>query len=184
MALFLTVLTGLIYPGLITGLCQLLFPYQANGSLIRKDGQVIGSELIGQRFTKPEYFHGRPSAAGAEGYDATASGGSNLGPASKELYDRVKADIAEYRKENPTLKGPVPGDAVTTSASGLDPDITIANANAQAARVAKSRGVELSAIQDLVRSSIQNRELGFLGERRINVLKLNLALDRKFPRKQ
>jgi K+-transporting ATPase ATPase C chain len=183
MTLFLTVLTGLIYPGLITGLCQLFFPYQANGSLIEKDGQVIGSALIGQRFTKPEYFHGRPSAAGADGYDATASGGSNLGPASKELYDRVKADIEKYRKENPTFKGPVPSDAVTASASGLDPDISIANANAQAARVAEARGVELTAVQELIRLLTQNRELGFLGEPRVNVLKLNLALDRRFPKK-
>ena len=178
MMLFLTILTGFIYPGVITGLCQIVFPHQANGSLVTRNGRVIGSLLIGQNFSKPEYFHPRPSAAGNDGYDPTASGGSNLGPTSQKLYDRVKASAAQFRKENPAYSGPIPADAVTASGSGLDPEISIANATAQAPRVAKARGVKETAIVNLIHSAAQGRDLQFLGEQRVNVLTLNLALDR------
>ena len=124
--LLLTILTGLIYPGLVTGLCQLLFPHTANGSLVVVNGEVKGSRLLGQNFSKPEYFHPRPSAAGNDGYDATASAGSNLGPTNQKLVDRVKGDVAKFRKENPEYQGPIPADMVTASASGLDPDISLA----------------------------------------------------------
>ena len=134
--LLLTVLTGLIYPGVVTGLCQVLFPRPANGSLLEVEGQIVGSTLLGQNFSKPEFFHPRPSAAGTDGYDATASSGSNLGPTNQKLIDRVKADIAKFRKENPAYQGPIPADMLTTSASGLDPDISPASALAQAPRVA------------------------------------------------
>ena len=148
--LALTVLTGLLYPGVVTGLSQLLFRQQANGSLIVKDGHVVGSSLIGQNFTKPEYFHPRPSAAGNDGYDASASSGSNLGPTSQKLIDRVKADVASFRKENPDYQGPIPADMVTASASGLDPHISPASAQAQAARVAKARGVRVDQVNSLI----------------------------------
>lgn len=180
MVAILTILTGLIYPGVVTGLCQVLFTKQADGSLIVRDGQVIGSSLIAQNFTKPEYFHPRPSNAGNDGYDPTASGGSNLGPTSQKLYDRVKASAAQFRKENPDYSGPIPADALTASGSGLDPHISIANAHAQAARVAKARGVSPSRIEQLISSDTERRDLGFLGEPRVNVLKLNLELDRQF----
>src|SRR5438309_7937271 len=137
--ILLTVLTGLVYPGVVTGLCQFLFQHQANGSLVRRNGQIVGSALLGQNFSRAEYFHPRPSAAGTDGYDATASGGSNLGPTSQKLYDRVKMSADQFRKENPTYTGPIPADALTASASGLDPDISLANANAQVARVADAR---------------------------------------------
>jgi K+-transporting ATPase ATPase C chain len=180
-ALF-TVATGLIYPGVVTGVCQVLFKHQANGSLITKNGQVIGSALLGQNFAKVEYFHPRPSAAGSDGYDATASGGSNLGPTNQKLYDRVKAGADQFRKDNPDYHGPIPADALTASGSGLDPQISVANADAQAARVAKARGASLSSVQSLIASATNGRDLGFLGEPGVNVLKLNLALDQQLPK--
>ncbi len=179
MIVLLTVLTGLIYPGVVTGLCQVFFRNQANGSLIVRNGQIVGSALIGQNFAKPEYFHPRPSAAGNDGYDPTASGGSNLGPTSQKLYDRISAAAAQFRKENPDFSGPIPADALTASGSGLDPHISIANAMAQAARIAKARGGTTSRIEQLIASNTEGRDLGFLGEPRVNVLKLNLALDRQ-----
>ena len=182
MTVFLTVLTGLVYPGAVTGLCQVLFHDRAHGSLIKKDGQVIGSRLIGQNFAKPEYFHPRPSAAGNDGYDGTASGGSNYGPTNQKLYDRVKASVDQFRKENPEFTGPVPADAVTASASGLDPEISVENAMAQAARVAKARGADDNKMEELIASATKQRDLGFLGEARVNVLNLNLLLDQRIPK--
>jgi K+-transporting ATPase ATPase C chain len=178
MVIVLTVFTGLVYPGLVTGLCQILFRDQANGSLVTENGRVTGSRLLSQSFTRPEYFHPRPSAAGNDGYDPTASGGSNLGPTSQKLYDRVKASADRFRKENPDYSGPIPADALTASASGLDPDITVANANAQAARVAKARGMSIEQVSGLITSATKRRDIGFLGEPRVNVLELNLSLDR------
>jgi potassium-transporting ATPase KdpC subunit len=178
LTVLLTILTGLVYPGVVTGLCQLLFHHQANGSLITVNQKLVGSELIGQNFHRPEYFHPRPSAAGNDGYDATASSGSNLGPTSQKLYDRIKASAADFRKENPTFTGPIPADALTASASGLDPEISLANATAQADRVAKARGEDVSKVQNLIDAMASGRELGLLGEPRVNVLKLNMALDR------
>jgi K+-transporting ATPase ATPase C chain len=179
MVLLLTIVTGLIYPGVVTGLCQMLFHDKANGSLIKRNGHVIGSLLIGQNFAKPEYFHPRPSAAGNDGYDATASGGSNLGPTSQKLADRMKASAAQFRKENPDYAGPIPADALTTSGSGLDPHISVANANAQAARVAKARGADPIVIEAAIAAATENRDLGFLGEACVNVLQLNLKLDQR-----
>ena len=181
--LALTVLTGLLYPGAVTGLSQLLFHRQANGSLMVKDGHVVGSSLIGQNFVKPEYFHPRPSAAGNGGYDASSSSGSNLGPTSQKLIDRVKADIATFRKENPDYYGPIPADMLTASGSGLDPDISPASAMAQATRVAKARGVGLEQVNALVEQNTAQPTFGLLGDSRVNVLKLNLALDERFPQK-
>ena len=180
MTLVLTVLAGLLYPGLVTGIAKVIFPHQANGSLIEVNGKVVGSELIGQKFTKPEYFQGRPSAAG-DGYDAANSGASNYGPTNQKLVDRIKADAEKFRKENPDFTGPIPADLLTASASGLDPDLSPASAAAQAARVAKARGVGEAQIQELVDRVTKGRDLGFLGEPRVNVLKLNLALDEKYP---
>ena len=182
MTVLMTVLAGLLYPGLVTGACQLLFRNQANGSLIVRDGHVIGSALIGQSFTRPEYFHPRPSAAGNDGYDPTASQASNLGPTSQKLYDRIKASADQFRKENPAYSGPIPADALAASGSGLDPEISVANANAQAARIAESRHVPLSLVERLVAAATESRDLGFLGEPRVNVLKLNLDLDRQLRR--
>jgi len=235
MMVALTVLTGLIYPGVVTGLCQVFFPARANGSLIVAHGQAIGSELIGQNFTKPEYFQPRPSAAGG-GYDATASGASNLGPTSAKLirgttkmddkknevvdFDGIDLRIVHFCLDNgipyessapldrfrdasgalddvklikafnddkePLLfkaKAPIPADAVTGSGSGLDPHISPASAQAQAARVAKARGVAADQVGQLVARLTEGPDLGFLGEPRVNVLKLNLAMDRQFPRK-
>ena len=183
MMLVLTVLTGLLYPGVVTGLCQLLFPARANGSLIVSHGQVIGSELIGQNFKKPEYFQPRPSAAGNDGYDPTASSPSNLGPTSQKLADRVKDSVASFRKSNPDYTGPIPPDLVTTSGSGLDPDISPASAEAQAARIAKARGIPVERVRDLIAKHTQERDLGFMGEARVNVLEINLALDQAAPRR-
>jgi K+-transporting ATPase ATPase C chain len=235
MMLVMTVLTGLVYPAVITGIAQVVFRDQANGSLIVSNGQVVGSRLIGQNFTKPEYFHPRPSAAGS-GYDPTASAGSNLGPTSAKLINGttkkdekgnevadflgIKARIVHYCIDNDiayessvpldnfkdaqgnlddakligafndekaalvfTPKTPIPADAVTASASGLDPHISPANAQAQAARVAKARGVSMEQVQGVIAQHTEGRSLGLLGEPRVNVLQLNLALDQQFPRK-
>jgi K+-transporting ATPase ATPase C chain len=182
MTLVLTVLTGLIYPGIVTGLCQMLFPNQANGSLIYKDGKVIGSSLIGQNFTKPEYFQPRPSAAG-NGYDATASSGSNLGPTSQKLVDRVRASADKFHKDNPNFTGPVPADLLTASGSGLDPHLSPESADAQVDRIAQARGASPQDIRNLVAQLTESRDLGFLGEPRVNVLRLNRALDEKYGRK-
>jgi len=177
LTLLTTVLLGLIYPLVITGLAQLLFPRQANGSLIIADNRVIGSELIGQDFTRPGYFHPRPSAAGS-GYDPTASGGSNFGPTSRKLAERVAASVSELIRENPGLRpGKIPVDMVTTSASGLDPDVSPADAYAQVARVAKGRRMSEDRVRMLVESNVTGRQFGFLGEPRVNVLRLNRALD-------
>jgi K+-transporting ATPase ATPase C chain len=181
MTLLLTVLTGLIYPGVVTGLCQIFFKNQADGSLLLRDGRVIGSSLIGQNFTRPEYFQPRLSAAGNDGYDGTASQGSNLGPTSQKLADRVKASVETFRKQNPDFQGPIPGDLLTASGSGLDPHLTPEAADAQASRVAKARGVAAGQIQQLVAQFTEGRDLGFLGEPRVNVLLLNLALDQRYP---
>jgi len=175
------VLTGLAYPLAVTGLCQVFFRHQANGSLIAANGTTLGSELIGQSFTRPEYFHGRPSAAGDKGYDGLASGAANLGPTNQKLADRVRDDVKAFRAENPAFSGPVPADTVTSSASGLDPDISPASAEAQVARVAAARGLTADALRQLVAANTAGRDLGFLGEPRVNVLKLNLALDEAAP---
>ena len=167
---------GLIYPFAMTGLAQLLFPNQANGSLVRVNGKVVGSDIIGQLWAKPQYFHGRPSAAG-KGYDPTSTGGTNLGPTSKKLIDATKALIAQLRKENPNASGPPPMDLVTSSGSGIDPDISPEGAYYQAVRVATARGVSVDRINGLIAAHVHGRELGFLGEPHVNVLELNLALD-------
>src|SRR5579863_2978272 len=175
MTLVLTVLTGLIYPGIVTGLCQMLFPKQANGSLEYKDGKIIGSTLIGQNFRKPEYFQPRPSNAG-NGYDATASGGSNLGPTNQKLVDRVKASADKFRNDNPDFSGTIPSDLLTSSGSGLDPHLSPESADAQVDRVAKARGANAQDIRALVAQFTEGRDLGFLGEPRVNVLRLNESL--------
>ena len=180
--LLFTILTGVIYPVGITGLCQLLFPRQANGSLVTaSNGQVIGSSLLGQNFTKPEYFHPRPSNST---YDATNSGGSNFGPTNKKLVDRVKADTEAFRRDNPDFTGPIPSDMLTASGSGLDPDISRASADAQVSRVAHARGTDVSKVQDLIARHAEGRTLGLLGEVRVNVLELNRALDEESPLKK
>jgi K+-transporting ATPase ATPase C chain len=187
MIVVMTVITGLVYPLGMTGLAQLFFPHQANGSLVEKDGKVIGSSLIGQNFTSDRYFHGRPSATTepdpkdpsktiAAPYAADNSGGSNLGPTNQALIDRVRADADKLAKENPGP--PIPVDLVTTSASGLDPDITPAAALFQVPRVAKTRHIDPAALRALVEARTRGRLFGVLGEDRVNVLELNLALDR------
>jgi K+-transporting ATPase ATPase C chain len=173
-ALVTTVLVGLGYPLLVTGIAGAVFPHKAAGSLILKDGQVLGSELLAQSFTSDKYFHPRPSAAG-NGYDATASGGSNLAQSNKTLVDRIQGSIDKLSKENPGR--PVPIDLVTTSGSGLDPDITPDSAYFEAPRVAKARGLGEDRIRQLIDQQINGRQLGVLGEPRVNVLELNLALD-------
>jgi potassium-transporting ATPase KdpC subunit len=179
MVVVLTVMLGIIYPLLMTGISQVVFPSQANGSLVRdSSGTVIGSAILAQNFTQPQYFHPRPSAAGSDGYDATNSGGSNLGPTNQKLIDAVKDRTDAYRDENSlAADAPVPVDAVTASASGLDPDISPANALIQASRVAKARGLSEDQVHTLVNQNTEGRTLGILGEPRVNVLKLNLALD-------
>jgi K+-transporting ATPase ATPase C chain len=178
MGLF-TALLGLAYPLAVTGVAQAAFPVQANGSLVRDGGgRVIGSALIGQAFAKPGYFHGRPSAAG-NGYDAAASSGSNMGPLNDKLIDREKTDAAALRAENPGAI--IPADAVTTSASGLDPDVSPANARFQAPRIAKARGVPENEVTALIDGQVQRPLLGFIGQPRVNVLALNRALDARFP---
>jgi K+-transporting ATPase ATPase C chain len=183
MTIATTVLLGILYPLLVTGLAQWIFPQQANGQLIRgKDEVVVGSRLIGQPFSGPGYFHSRPSSAGAAGYDATASGGSNLGPTNAQLITRVNGDVRKLQAENPGT--PVPVDLVTTSGSGLDPDISPAAAEFQIRRVAAERKIPEADVARLVLENSENRQWGFLGEPRVNVLALNLALDARYGRRR
>ncbi len=182
MTLVTLVLTGLAYPLAMTGLARVLFPYRANGSLVTVDGRVVGSELIGQAFKAAHYFQSRPSAAGADGWDATGSSGSNLGPTSQKLKDRVVADVARLQSENPQATGPVPGELVTASASGLDPHVSPEAARWQAPRVAAARNVAVADVLALIERRVEARTLGFLGEPRVNVLRLNLDLDERFGR--
>jgi potassium-transporting ATPase KdpC subunit len=175
------ILTGVVYPFAMTGLAQVLFHNQANGSLVRDDkGAVVGSELIGQAFASPAYVQGRPSAAGNNGYDATSSSGSNFGPTSKKLRDRVTADVERLHKQNPDAPLPVPTDLVTASASGLDPDLSPQAALWQVPRIARARQISADRVESVVERTIQARDLGVFGEPRVNVLAANLALDQQF----
>lgn len=171
------VMLGFVYPFAMTGLAQIIFPREANGSMVRANGKIVGSDIIGQLWTKPQYFHGRPSAAGKSGYDPTATGGTNLGPSSKKLIDATKAAIAALRKENPDARGPIPIDLVTSSASGIDPDISPAAAYYQAPRVARARGMTVASIDAVIARHVVGRTWGILGNPHVNVLELNLALD-------
>lgn len=176
--LFFTLLLGVGYPLLVTGIAQLAFPAQANGSLVRdKTGQVVGSRLLAQGFSRPEYLHPRPSAAGADGYDAAASSGSNLGPLNPALAERIGKDAAALRAE---AGAPIPADALTTSGSGLDPHVSPDNARRQAARIAAARGVALAEVERVIAAHVEGPTLGFLGQPRVNVLEANLALDAAF----
>jgi K+-transporting ATPase ATPase C chain len=177
MTVVTTVLLGVIYPLAVTGIVQVLFPDKANGQLLRRDGALIGSRIIGQPFTGAEYFHSRPAAAG-DGYDAANSGGSNLSPTNQKLLDRIHADVEQLQAENPNT--PVPVDLVTTSASGLDPDISPAAAYFQVPRIAHARGMSEDQVRRVIQEHIRPRQLRMLGEPRINVLELNLDLDRRF----
>jgi potassium-transporting ATPase KdpC subunit len=177
MTVVTTVLLGLVYPLVVTGLAQLIFPHKANGQLINNGGKVVGSSIIGQGFSGAGYFHSRPSAAG-NGYDAANSGGSNFGPTNQKLLDRVKGDVAAAQAENPGT--PVPIDLVTTSASGFDPHITPASAEFQLPRVAKARGIPIEKLRTIVAKHTETRQFGILGEARVNVLELNLDLDEHF----
>jgi potassium-transporting ATPase KdpC subunit len=181
MTIATTILLGIIYPLVVTGLAQVIFPKQANGQLIEKNGKIVGSKIIGQSFSSPGYFHSRPSATTVP-YDAANSAGSNLGPTNQKLIDRVKQDVAILQAENPNQ--PVPIDMVTTSASGFDPHITPAAAEFQLPRVAKARGTSVEQLRELVAKHTEGRQLGLLGEPRVNVLELNLDLDERFPQGQ
>jgi K+-transporting ATPase ATPase C chain len=177
------ILTGILYPLATTGAAEALFGDRANGSLAHNEsGQVVGSELIGQAFASPAYLQGRPSAAGNNGYDATSSSGSNFGTTSKKLRDRAAADVARLQKENPAAPLPIPDSLVTASASGLDPDLSPEAALWQAPRIARARNVAEDRIRAVIENRTQGRDLGFLGEPRVNVLELNLALDQQFGR--
>lgn len=182
MTLVLCVITGLIYPGIVTGLAQLVFPRQANGSLVSVNGRVVGSALIGQSFTQPRYFHSRPSAAGS-GYDATASSGTNKGPTDAKLADTLIVQAVDsVVKNDGAVKGRIPTDMVTSSASGLDPHISPANAYLQVARVARARNADSTAVRRLLDGHVEGRQFGFFGEPRVNVLLLNIALDSAFKK--
>jgi len=176
-------LTGVLYPVLITGVAQVLFSTTANGGVVNDDrGRPVGSELIAQAFSHPSYFHPRPSAAGDKGFDATSSGGSNLGPTSKKLRERATAEVARLERENPSAPGPVPAELISASGSGLDPHLSPEAAQWQVPRIASARGIAPDRIRNLIESETEGRTFGFLGEPRVNVLQLNLALDKQFGR--
>ncbi len=178
MTIATTILLGIVYPLVVTGIAQAVFPNQANGQLIERNGQLVGSSIIGQEFSGKGYFHSRPSAAG-NGYDAANSAGSNLGPTNRKLIDRVRQDVSELQAHNPGQ--PVPIDLVTTSASGIDPNITPAAAEYQLGHVARERGIPIDQLEVLVAKHTEGRQFGVLGEPRVNVLELNLELDKRFP---